>query len=498
MTAIPTLTGIRAQTPYPSPRRDGPPSSGTATSSTIVSLSAEGLAAANQAGEQDAARQSPSARFKEIGAAMLDGLKGGAKVGSRFEPLPQDATHGFTLSVVTARGTRVDLSLASSGDKLLTQIAADADLGNDEREALAALAGGFQDMIDGMALDTPKLRLGALAQLDTNVLQSLDLHAAVTLPTIPPATQSLDFHIDARQRSMQADGPAGKLDINVKTGMPDSIGTKQQQAKAIESDLKGIDQAAVRGHGDAGLVAMFKDAFSDLSRTASRDGPAAPAVIASKQGSVPGFFAREDRAVMTGLADFSASISQTPQANNPARRDEVDSFEYELSQQTRVDGKSRGDRSLGQVQQSRLKAQFHTPLQEGMPLAFDFSAQTQNYKYHQVDDSARSSVALDYRDGRLRKASMEQTVSQSERIREYVLGRVMSDKTIPAEQRLVRDLMATLSPYQADERGGSLDANSEAREKRREASLDALGEQFFLLGSATELSTRDGQLMLAQ
>lgn len=494
MTAIPALTTVRPAAPYASTRREATSAAGTATPSFIVSLSTEGRAAAQAATDAQAPQRSPAARFRDAGASLLESLKTRKTVGVDFQPVSRDATHGFTLSVVTARGTKVDLSLSTHGDGMATQVAADAELNSDEREALAGLAQGFQDMIDGMTLDVPKIRLGALAQLNTSVLQSIDLHAAVTLPTVPPALQSLDFHIDAGQRSMQADGPAGKVDVTVKTGMLESLGTKQQQAKAIDSYLKGIDKAAARGHGDAGLVTMFKDAFSDLSRTASRDGPARQSGIALKQGSVPGFFAREDRAVLTGLADFSASISQTPQYNNPVHRDEVDSFEYEVSQQTRTEGKSRADRSLGQVQQSRLKAQFHTPLQEGVPLAFDFSAQSQNYKYHQVDDSARSSVALDYKDGRLRKASMEQTVSQSERIREYVLGRVMSDQTIPAEHRLVRDLMATLSPYQTSEHGGKRDASSEAREARREAALAALGEQFYLLGSATDLSTRDRSL----
>lgn len=489
MSAIPTLTSTRPTTPYASNRRDAPPAASTVVPSTIVSLSAEGRAAAQAATEPDMPQRSPAARFRDAGSTLLESLKTRKTVGLDFQPLPKDATHGFTLSVVTARGTKVDLSLSTRGDGMQTQIAADAELGNDEREALAGLAQGFQDMIDGMTSDTPRIRLGGLAQLDTSVLQSIDLHAAVTLPTIPPALQSMDFHIDAERRSMTTDGPAGKVDVGVNTSMLQSLGTKGQQAKAIDSYLKQFDQAATRGHGDTGLMTMFKDAFSDLSRTASRDGPA-PANTASKAWPL----AREDRAVLTGLADFSASITQTPQYSNPVHRDEVDAFAYEVSQDTRSGGKSRADRTLGQVQQARLTARFHEPLQPGTPLALDFWAETQNYRYHQVDDSARSSVELGYRDGKLRKASMEQTVSQSERIREYVLGRVTSDKTTPLEQHLVRDLLATLSPYKTDDDGGTPDANREAREARREASLDALSGNIFLLGGAAELSARERQL----
>ena len=485
---------MRPAPTYTANRRDTPAAASTAPPSSIVSLSAAGQAAAQAATEAPTPQLSPAVRFRDAGATLLASLTTRKTVGVEFKPVPHDATHGFTLSVVTARGTKVDLSLATTGDGMTTQIAADAELGNDEREALAGLAQGFQDMIDGMVSDTPRIRLGGLAQLDTSVLQSIDVHAAVTLPTIPPAAQSLDFHIDAEQRTMAADGPAGKVDVTVKTSTLESLGSKAQQTKAIDGYLKQFDRAATRGHGDAGLMSMFKDAFSDLSRTAKQDDPAGQ--VASKQGSVPGFWQlrREDRAVLTGLADFSASITQTPQYNNPVHRDEVDSFQYEVSQDTRADGKSRTDRTLAQAQQSRLTARFHEPLQPGTPLAFSFAAETQNYTYHQIDDAARSNVELGYKDGKLRRATMEQSVTQSERIQQYVLGRMMSDKTIPTEQHLVRDLLTALSPYKVDEDGGAPDANSEAREARRETSLDALGDQMLLLGGATDLAARDRQL----
>jgi len=427
-----------------------------------------------------------SARFKDVAAEMLNVFKTEAVVAFDPTPLPPDVDHRFTLSVVTANGTKVDLTLASRDDELMVRISADAELSDAERGALAGLAKGFQQAVDGMAMDVPQLRLGELSRFGGGPLRSIDLHAAVSLPTIPPGTQTLDFHIDGAHRSVSVDGPAGRLDISVRTDSLEALGTRQEQDKAIGSYLKQFDQAAARGHGDPHLMAMFKDAFSDLSRTSNRDGPAeTPAKIGGAWA-----LSREDRAVLTGLADFSAAVTQTPRLNNPVRLDEVTGFHYAVSQETRINGTSWADRSLAQTQHSRLNAQFHTPLRPGGSLAFSSSSETQNYRYHQIEDSARSDVALEYKEGRLRKAILEQSVNQSERIREYVLGRMMSDTTIPVKQRLVRDLVAVLGPYQMEHGRRLHEESREAREERREKSLQALNENMLLVGTGLELASR--------
>lgn len=464
---------------------------GTPASSAVVSLSAAALAAAEA--DTGVAPLPASARFRDVGATVLAALKAGATVPLTPQALPKDVEHRFTLSVVTAAGTKVELALASRDNGLIVQLNADAALHEDERQALAGLADGFQAAIDGMTQVPPRLRLGALAGLGGGLLQSVDLQAMVTLPTAPPAAQTLAFHADAEGRSVQVDGPSGKLDVRVDTSMVGSLGTRQQQSAAIERYLDQVDQAAARGHGDAQLATLFKDAFSDLSRTASRDGPAAPGTTSSGK-TWP--LAKEEHAVLTGLADFSAGMTQAPQWNNPVRANEVTAFQYELSQQTERGGEAHANRSLAQTQQARLTARFHQPLQEGAPLAFDYSAESQNYTYHQIDDTARSAVKLAYRDGRLREASLAQSVSQSERVQQYVLGRMVSEHAIPAEQHLVRDLVAALAPYQPAHEAGEHDDSREAREERRQQSLDALARHTVLLGDSVALAARDAALRL--
>ncbi len=484
MSTISSLAQLQAATPYQAltKRQGGAVHAAAAAPSAVVTLSKHGLAAAEQAAQKPV---STATRYQDLGADLLAAFENGAVKPAADATIPQDVDNRFALSVVRASGTKVDLVLANRGDEMFVRVEADADLGEDERAALAGLAKGFQVALDGMATDPPRIRLGELARLDP-LLQSIALRAEVTLPGEPPQQQSLDLHIDAARRSLAIDGPRGAISLGIDTAKLELLGTKQQQARAIDTYLKGFDHAVRRGHGNEELATMFKDAFSDLSRTSKRD-----AIDSGMPAGERKPLSKVDRAVLTGLADFEASITETPRQDNPARRDEVTGFHYEVSQATRIEEKD-ARRSLSQVQDSQLKAQFHEALNKGDTLAFDFRSETQNYRYHEIDDSARSTVSLDYKDGRLTGARMEQSLSQSERVRKYVLGRLMSDETMPSQYVLARDLMDALAPYQLG-KTEKLETD-DSREERYQGTLDALNEELVLLGTRLDLSDRDAQL----
>lgn len=449
-----------------------------ATPSAIVQLSAEGLAAA-------AMPPSTASRYKDLGAALLDRLGKGHVAPLGPDKLPTDAANRFVLGIVTAGGKHVDLALADAGGDTIVQVRADEDLSDDERAALAGLAKGFQAAIDGLAQDPPQIRLSGLTGFDSRILQSVDLRAAVALPGVDAGTQALDVHLDAASRKVAVDGPSGQVNVGIDASRLETLGTRQQQARAIDSYLKQFDEAAARGHADPGLTQMFKDTFAALSATATRDRPATGSRWALSQ---------DDHAVLTGLADFDASVTQTPGRDNPLRRNEVDGFGYTVSQQTRTGGATPADRSVVQVQHAHLTAQFHQPLKDDGVLRFKVPPDQQNYNYHEIDDVANAQVELGYKDGRLQTATMEQSVSQSERIRKYVLGKLQSDRTTPASMHLARDLVAALAPYQADGHAGSSDDTKEDRERRRLAALDALSANVYLVGTRRELAARDVEL----
>jgi hypothetical protein len=466
----------------------GPPSS------SIVQLSAAGRAAAADAaahvdaGADAVVSLSTAARYKDAGAALLGRFKAGTVAAHGPDTLPDHVDNRFSLGIVTAGGRHVDLALADKDGALIVQVRADDDLGDDERAALAGLAQGFQAALDGMAQDPPQIRLGALAGYDRTRLASVDLQAEVALPGIDAGTQKLAVHLDADGRTVGIDGPAGKADIAIDARQLALLGTPRQQARAIDAYLKQFDGAASRGRADAYLTTMFKDAFAAVSTTAGTGAqPPAPAGRWS--------LSQDDHAVLTGLADFTASVTQTPRFGNPLRHDEVDGFRYTVAQTTRTSGATRLERGVVQLQKAHLSAQFHQPLKGDGGNRYEVPRDAQNYSWHQIDDAADSRVEFGYRDGRLRTASLTQGATQSERIRDYVLGKQQADRTVPAHMRLARDLVATLAPYRADGDAGTRTTDTpEAREQRRQAALDALGRNIVLLGMPSELAARDARL----
>ncbi|MGO4378185.1 hypothetical protein AB4Z19_07930 [Pseudoduganella sp. RAF19] len=432
--------------------------------STVVKLSPEAIAAAS-------APLSISERYKDAGAAMLKQLGAGSAIPADHAKLPESVDNKFTLNITTRSGTKVELTLANVDDEMIYQVSSSADLNDDERKALSNLAAGFQSAIDGMAGADPQVRLSGLTQFDSKFVQSIDFHSEVALSGSQPASQTLDFHIDGTQRKVSIGGPDGQAEVNVDTNSLQNVGTRQQQTKAINNYLAQFDQAASRGHGDMKLMTMFKDAFSDMNRTATtEDRPSSYTAPSSWQLNA------DDHAALTGLSDFSASVSQTPKYPNPLKPQQKDSFSYDVSQLTSVDGPSQDDRTVGQTQQSHLSAQYHTALGKTSAPSFDGTLQTQNYEYHKIEDNAGSNVSLNYRHGKLVKATLEQMASQSEQVQTFILGKLKSDRTIPSQQSLVHDLLPSLTSY--EHRRGD----------------DTLNNNVFLLGSPGALVARKQQL----
>lgn len=422
-------------------------------------------------------------RFNGLGAALLDQLKGGvtqlSQTAQRAPNGAQAATyagiatgvsgalHGmgddkFSLGITTTSGVEVKLSLDSDGDALAVQMTASGELTDDETRALGQLSKAFQEAIDGMAQDPPQLKLAGLMQFDAKQLASLDLRARVGLDTQPPSVQTLSFQADATQRKVAFSGAAGSLDVKVDASQAASLGSPDQQARALKSYMSQFDRAATRGHADGALMTLFKETFSTLHSSVG------DASQLSLGGTTPGKWqlAAQDSAMLTGLADFSASVSQTPKMENPMRLSEQDAFAYQVGQSTSIGGRSIDERAISQQQTSSLNASFHMPLVAGTSLNLTTAAESQNYTYHQIDDRASSDANIVYRDGKLAKATLEQSSSQSTRVQRYEMGKLKSDLTTPSEHSLLRDLVATLAPYQAGETQLNLDQKAQQRSQR--------------------------------
>jgi len=111
-----------------------------------------------------------------------------------------------------------------------------------------------------------------------------------------------------------------------------------------------------------------------------------------------------------------------------------------------------------------------------VPLRLTNNTESQNYTYHQIEDSASSEAQVAYKEGKLVRASLRQEGSQSTHVTKYFFGKVQSDTTTPGSYAVLRDLLPVLGPYQT----GAKDATSEARIEQRKQALAALGDDVLL------------------
>ena len=389
--------------------------------------------------------------FQQTSASQTDAATSLATL-TRQSQLHGTAENQVSLSIKTASGALVDITMGSDNDGLAVQVkVSKGTLSDTERAALAKLADGFQKAIDGLTTEPPKLDLSGLTQFDTSVLSSVDLHANFG------TASTLDFHADSNSRTVKSTGAAGTVAINVDMSKRATLGSESQQKQAMTQYLKQFDSAGNRGNGDANLMTMFKDAFTALN---SNTGPSASTQKSS--GSTPIYFSLNgtDKNMLTGLADFTASVTQTTNSNaNPMRPGEVDAFSYQVSQTSSITGSSTQDRNITQKQQAHLVASYHKPLAADLQLNLTSDKNSQNYLYYQVDDKSESSTAIQYHKGLLVSAAVEQSASTSTRIQKYVQGILQSDTTTPVTAAKSTDLLGKLqSAWQNDKSGMSFQA----------------------------------------
>lgn len=401
-------------------------------------------------------------RFHKLGAALMNTLgeasgDGGGNYSQsvmQFAPgVPQSAAYTaiaqsqlhaqldnqITLSVKTAGGTLVRLTLGNQSDGLAVQIkVSDGTLTDVERDALTRLSDAFQTAVDGITAGTPHLDVAGLTQFDPTILASVDLHANVNGTGL--SGQSIDFHADGMQRTVSTSGPTGSMKLSVDLSHPELLGNAAQRAQAVSRYLEQFDAASRRGQGNADLMAMMKDAFSAMQSAPVAPPPAdAPPVALSPD--------RTDRYLLSGLADFTASVSQASVSNsapNPLKPKETDGFSFQASQSTQLTGNSRQNRVIRQQQQSHLSASFHRALISGLPLALSTDRQSQNYYYTQLNDEAFSSTDIAYDKGVLIKALLNRTASQSTHVMKYVMGDLVQDTTTPSQASQSTDVLSML------------------------------------------------------
>jgi hypothetical protein len=426
-------------------------------------------------------------RFDGLGAALLQRFKvDGSDFTQSVIQLPAgtppdrvdesrfhaQAVNEIGLTVTARSGATVAVTLGSDKDRLTVQISVtNGELSDAERAALVELSEGFQKAIDGLAKVPPQLDIGNVLQFDAVALASVSLHASVELS--PHRRQTIDVVADDKQRSLTATGSMGTIKLDVDMGDAAILGNEAQRQAALTRYLHQFDKAQRRGQGDEQLMALFKNGFSELHgnfRTAASPG----------QGLR---FGTGDQGMMTGLADFSASVTGVTRAENPMRSDEADAFTYKVSQRTDVRGSGPLDRDIAQHQESTLDASFHRSLYPDTSLLLDASRYSQNYYYEQIHDKASTDMELAYDKGELVKASLTQSADQWQRTRKYQFARLEGDTTTPSSQSRTVDVLALVKAAAKDDGFNRMDDDA-----RRDKVLADMHEHVLLESDAARLA----------
>ncbi|MFJ7281915.1 lactate dehydrogenase [Pseudomonas sp. NPDC099000] len=360
------------------------------------------------------------------------------------------ADNSISFTLKTASGKTVQLTLSSQDNALAVQAQVEGgDLSKEELAALGAMADGFESAIQGLTAVPPQLKLDALMQFDSKVFSSVDLVTRFKLSD--DSTQTLDLRADASQRRVRMSGAAGALNIGVDLKNAAILGNSTQKAKALESYLRQIEAARDRGDGDQRLLSMFESAFKTVHSNYSES---LAATVQQPPGS--NHLTDTDRSLLSGLADFNATVTEKTVNGNPARPGELDSFSYDLSQSTQSKGLNRLNRTLVQNQQSHLTAQYHKPLYAGQKLELTTDSESQNYRYYQINDQASSTSRIGYVEGEMVEASVSHSASQSTRISKYIKGHLEEDNVIPASSSKTQNFLVVLQQALEQDKAATL------------------------------------------
>lgn len=385
----------------------------------------------------DVLSDSVSGQFDNLGSALLDRFQ---TTGSNFAQSVSVSSTGATgaigegtqgpqgdieLTVETASGIVVEIHLNSGNGKLGVSVHSSGQLDDAERAAVAGLANGFQQALNGLTGNPPTLNLSGLMQYNPAMLSSVNMQFNVSGGLL--GNVSGDFSVNSSGRSLSLTDSSGTINLSVNTSNSVLLGSDAQRDQAIASYLNQFDNANKEGHGNTAMMAMFKDAFTQLN---SNEGPSSQQSAGTAETAA---LAQSEQSMLTGLDDFTASISDSGDSvSSPG------TFSYQVSQTTSTEGDLQNG-TTSQTQQSSLKASYQEDL-----------AAPASYDDVQIADSASSTVKLATNKGILVQASLSQSSSQSTTDSDYVGNKLISVITTPKDTSTSKDLLALLKPFDVD------------------------------------------------
>jgi len=344
----------------------------------------------------------------------------------------QNGAASVSLTVKTRSGQSVELKIlvnsgVGGGNRgIQVEVTSSGTLSSAERKALADLAEGFDQALEGLGQpDKLKLDMSKLMEYDSSALASVDL--TVKNPKDKQALSSFSLHLGTDQKTLAFKGAAGEVALNLDTDMPfgaNALTSAQQRQAAIDAHLKNFDAAAERSHADDALLELFKDAFTQLHSTPSSQ-------AAGKADALPPALTRQVQPLLSGLADFQASFSgDFEKTNDRGAVNEIGNVDYQLSQQTTLKHTSAlGDASITQTQSEKLDARY---LKSRSGLMLDTSSG--NYDIHKINDSSSTTTSIETANKELISAVKSTEQQQLKTFEKLVNHRVEEQSSTPLKR----------------------------------------------------------------
>ncbi|WP_342322193.1 hypothetical protein AAEY27_18120 [Kosakonia sp. BYX6] len=370
--------------------------------------------------------------FAGLGSALLSHLKDNredvtqALSGAALGVTKASSESAVTLDIVTQSGSTVHLVMTEQDDGMAVELKTEGEaLNDDEAAAVANLSGALEKTLRGLGQQPPQLDIAGLTRFDSRMLKSVDLKT--DMRNDQGTLQSLNFHADDKTRTVAYEDADFSLKMSSDTANSTLTGNYAQQQSALSAYDDKFDKARIAGHGDRDQMAALKSVFRALNSNADAD---KKVNTTSKEIRIGDNGASQ----LSGLNDFSLSLTQTEKAINPARSDEKDRFAYTASQSTEESQRSSGEKVVVQTARSHLSAAWHAALDPSIPLALNTMKSSQNYTYHLLENDEASTTTLDYNGrGQLANVGYHEQVNNRETVKKYVLGKLIENTLTPEQ-----------------------------------------------------------------
>lgn len=396
-------------------------------------------------------RASSADAFQGVGKALL----------TRLTDNPQDVTlasvsgaqasdgtraqdRAVALSITTQSGVNVNIGMTRNANGLVVELkTTGGELSEEETAAIAALGDAFQSALDGLAQKAPALNVSGLTAFDSTLLKSVDLQTDVREEAT--SIQSLSYRADSTQRALSYKTSDVSFAITTDLSHPETIGSYGQQQAALANWTSQLNSARSRGQGDRDLVELFKQSFLAVnSQYGSNEADTSHNIITRTNDNAT-------QQQLSGLADYSATFTQTEKSTNPYRKDERDAFSYSTAQTT----ERQNSRSLTQKITTQLQASYHEALDKTIPLNLTSDPLSQNYLYHQINDETTRETQLAYNDkGEIKSVRTSTDTHDSEIVKKYNAARLVDETHTPYDNHTSKLTMMIIDSISMDPDSG--------------------------------------------